>query len=67
MKTRNDFDQDYLDIAESIDNLIDDDIEVTDWEAEFLESVLPVLRAKQGLTNAQERVLDRMNERYLFR
>lgn len=53
---------DLLEIAEAIDK---DDREVTDWEASFLETVLPLLRAKKSLSQKQAATLRKMRDRYL--
>lgn len=54
---------DWFEVAERIDRLAEEGLEVTDWEADFLESIL---RQKGGrLSEKQVRVLRRMREKYL--
>jgi len=53
-------DQDAIRIIKDIDSL--DDIEVSDFEAEFIESNL----GREFFTSKQKEVLDRMNRKYLM-
>lgn len=54
--------EEALDIAQELDGM---DREVSSWEADFLSSVLPRLRDGRGLSEKQEAVLLKMEEKYL--
>ena len=51
-----------LDQAEALDRM--EDVDVTSWEAEFLDSVLKQLRAGRALSQKQIDVLNRMSSQY---
>ena len=51
-----------LDQAEALDHM--EDVDVTSWEAEFLDSVLKQLRAGRALSQKQIDVLNRMSNQY---
>ena len=51
-----------LDQAEALDHM--EDVDVTSWEAEFLDSVLKQLRAGRALSQKQIDVLNRMSSQY---
>ena len=53
-----DNDEEYLDALETMDNM---GVEVTDWEAQFMESVLAQLRP---LSVKQRAVIQEMREKY---
>ena len=55
--------EDALDLAQQLDGL---DRDVSSWEADFLSSILPRLRNGGTLTEKQEAVLLKMQDKYLL-
>lgn len=51
-----------LDKAEEVDAL--EDVDVTSWEAEFLDNTLPALRAGRVLSPKQHATLDTIYKKY---
>jgi len=54
--------EEALELAQELDGMERD---VTSWEADFLASVLPLLREGRGLSEKQEAVLLKMKKTYL--
>ena len=52
----------HLATAEAIDQ--DEEISVTPWEMDFLDSILKQLRAGRALSQKQIDVLNRMSDKY---